>query len=1328
MKHTCKTQLGPVEIQTNLKAKAQEGGGILRLRLHRQIEVTKDGEYLHLTIGAKIRSELEDAMLPQSFALNYVELGTNSFQSSNPDQLYNRRDDYVLYGDGRPHQMITVDRDIRGGNEKAAATKIRTYGISDKAEFAVTLHLREVPKHTNSTLTGAIRVTAINMEPVAGIAAAAAAAGLVTAAVNIPLQSRTRVQGVISVWDLRSPNVSIDEDVRALPAWKTLSYLNPCAEISVNLPEKLDTLEAWDNFRASISISTRGSKVVLGGIEKTYGTLPFAVYDCKQTDRVDRIHASRTLEATSRRRCKELKEFSGYGLFHRVDLTKFDVYDDNDNERFVAFNGSVLEVYSIKNSGWIQLQHITLSPSPELHRANCYALVQSLRGRYFVWTGDPGVVSIWDMEKGKPVSNIFVDIDTSPIFAVLSPDGTKVAISVNRTVQIHESSSGSLLGVYTRGIMSDNNTEVVLGNEYFVVRDSSRSPYESAKIRSVVRIKDMEVVESASTSLHEDYHITYPLASMNTIAAYKQGSALNIKRLTKIETPRVKHPCGNAPCEPNEVPIEDFINKKPFEFISDAGEVFQGKCREEHHNGCWNMMLEITVDNGPHDSSTGSPPPNKSIVLPLGDTSASFRGFYLSKPSKLVIFAEGYMKIWTLSSKTTHICQLDYIWGSLIYEPERSADYCHRPLIKAWACSHGTSMKFYLGKPVWYKNHKVVDGDPNSALYDVLTVPPHQTDETVMTTEAERLEYGIFSLIDIYGYGDPSCKADIVRYLQACIRPSTTNKTSCLIPLCNAWSTKNQEYLTRLVREILPKNVITWIPDSKATRMTDPLAILLNKRSGQQSMIEFVRVLMGYCVAQATQHKNVAFLFPIFASMHKIMDHYPEEALKCMGRIAYIPIKHPTYIWKNHVGCKKLALVKFPLFDKIRFLVMSIAKIKRITQLNSIMQFKYKLDKTIEDIDENIEKPVFVASFDALWFYPRKDGTNKTNQAIGGGSEGTGKGASEGGEKGAGDKVRGKKIGKRIGRWPGKTEGDKKNGGGGAVASGNRNDQLTPHNSFTSNDVFGEPLVVKKTTWWKVLFYTFLTRLIFHVSPVVECYDFDLEFFDNPAIDALVTYKWETIGFPYWFVRFFFQFIYYVLVVTAAIMQVYDARPSKLYGVFIAIITMGILFAILEVLQLLQSVKRYFTSHYNFVDNIAFIIPPVASAMQMHSIHKGDLFANNRLLSFSVLVVFFHMAVVEIWVFFGIFAGCIIAFTITLLHLLRSCSYEGCGHSDTEYEDTDYPRNFFSALSATYFFLGGRFDPVESEMDATENQDWAFRLTMFVFLFSTTILMLNVLI
>lgn len=67
----------------------------------------------------------------------------------------------------------------------------------------------------------------------------------------------------------------------------------------------------------------------------------------------------------------------------------------------------------------------------------------------------------------------------------------------------------------------------------------------------------------------------------------------------------------------------------------------------------------------------------------------------------------------------------------------------------------------------------------------------------------------------------------------------------------------------------------------------------------------------------------------------------------------------------------------------------------------------------------------------------------------------------------------------------------------------------------------------------------------------------------------------DTIGYPYWFVRFFFQFLYYVLVVTAALTQVYNPRPSRLFGVFIAVISMALIFISLEIMQAVQDWRRY---------------------------------------------------------------------------------------------------------------------------------------------------------
>ncbi|KAG0058827.1 hypothetical protein BGZ90_004758 [Linnemannia elongata] len=1155
--NTCKTQLTTREIKHNLKRKASPG--MVRLRMHRQIEVTGREPYLHLYVAAKLRSTYQPSDNPL-FKLHYVELGTSNFRSATGEK------DYVLYGFGNPDQFITVDRGP-GSPERPTAAKIRTFGISDKGEFAVTLHLR-----------------ASNSSPGPPVSNEGATAITIDA---------PRVQAVISVWDIRSSGSSIDVDVKACPDWRPLPYSVPCAEINIELPDKLASPDAWKTFRACISISTKGTKVALCGIGTTYGTLSFATYSCDLPNPAGSVRATRTF--TQKPTCKELKSFSGHCVFHRINPE--DRYDDNDTEKFITFNGSIFEVYSTESSGWIQLHRITLAPALSLNRAHFYVFVQSLRGRYFAWTGVPGVVSIWDIEKGKLVKNIYVDIDTSPVHAVLSPDETKVAISVKGSVQIYQSTTGILLGTHTKGVVSDNNSEVVLGNEYFVVKNNSRAQQGGpVDVRSIVRIQDMEVV-NPKYHLHQDYRL------------------------------------------PDKIAIDNFIDRKSFTYKSTAGGVFVVACFQEYLNGCMNMMLKVTVRESTNDSPDSVP---KSMVIPLGDTTAAFRGYYLPTPSKLVVFVEGYMKIWILSSTAAHVCQLDY--------------------------------------PVWFEHNNIAEGSTESTDYDVLTVPPDRNAESIMTTEAERLEYGIFSLIDIYGYGDSSCKKDIIRYL-----------------------------LTSIVQEILPETRVTWIPDSTATEATDPLAILMNIAEKERSVIKVVRVVIGYCVEQATRSKNMAFLHPLFGSMRAIIKYYPEEARKYMGRIAFFRVKYPSYLLENHIPSQKLTPIRFSFFESIRRIGMSELEVKRNARLESIMQFKYNMEaKDGDDRDESGD-PVFMASFDALWYNKNRDVDKQEDQIC----------ASNGRRQ-------------------------ERNGRRGAIGSGSvgggRDAQLIPHNSMAATDMFGEPVKTQKTTWLKALLKLIELKLLFRAPPVVECYDFELELFDNPVIAALVSYKWDTIGYPYWFVRFFFQFLYYVLVVTAALTQVYNPRPSRLFGVFIAVIGMALIFISLEIMQAVQDWRRYFRSHYNIVDVAAFGIPLAASIQQLVLICAQEDSSNNRALSFSVLLVFFHMlielriskgvckyvtiiqqAVVEIWIFFMIFAGCIVAFTITLLHLRMSCTYEGCTRQETK-----YPSHFLGALSATYFFLGGRYDPVSEELDSME--DLAFHLAMFIFLFSTTILMLNVLI
>ncbi|KAG9326389.1 hypothetical protein KVV02_008009 [Mortierella alpina] len=146
----------------------------------------------------------------------------------------------------------------------------------------------------------------------------------------------------------------------------------------------------------------------------------------------------------------------------------------------------------------------------------------------------------------------------------------------------------------------------------------------------------------------------------------------------------------------------------------------------------------------------------------------------------------------------------------------------------------------------------------------------------------------------------------------------------------------------------------------------------------------------------------------------------------------------------------------------------------------------------------------------------------------------------------------------------------------------------------------------------------------------IECHDLTLEAFDNPALMALIEYKWNTIGFKYWLARFLFQCCYYILVITAVLMQVYPINNLILPGMFIAIIVLACIFLWLEAIQLVRDWRRYLSSVYNYVDLAAFVLPLAGSINQVVAPWSKDgTGSSSGVLSFSILFVFLHVVIAD---------------------------------------------------------------------------------------------------
>ncbi|KAF9983582.1 hypothetical protein BGZ65_001634 [Modicella reniformis] len=227
-------------------------------------------------------------------------------------------------------------------------------------------------------------------------------------------------------------------------------------------------------------------------------------------------------------------------------------------------------------------------------------------------------------------------------------------------------------------------------------------------------------------------------------------------------------------------------------------------------------------------------------------------------------------------------------------------------------------------------------------------------------------------------------------------------------------------------------------------------------------------------------------------------------------------------------------------------------------------------------------------------------------------------------------------------------------------------------------------------------------------------------FFDSPAIAASLRFKWFTFGVVYWLMYFFLVLLFFILIILVRM---------EIFLIGVLAVDFGFVLIAHEVLQMKRSPGNYFRSVFNYVDLAGITFPIVG----------GFLYKDVWIMGFGILFLYLKVLcdlrvikplglavniIVNItrrikW-FFLIFGLVLMGFTHVLLFVLKD---EPCDDG-TDCSDM-YPTGFFKALSATFFFLAGRYDSVNTvfKKDLT-----GFHIIMVLFYFFTAILLLNVLI
>ncbi|KAG0235330.1 hypothetical protein BGX31_004268 [Mortierella sp. GBA43] len=288
------------------------------------------------------------------------------------------------------------------------------------------------------------------------------------------------------------------------------------------------------------------------------------------------------------------------------------------------------------------------------------------------------------------------------------------------------------------------------------------------------------------------------------------------------------------------------------------------------------------------------------------------------------------------------------------------------------------------------------------------------------------------------------------------------------------------------------------------------------------------------------------------------------------------------------------------------------------------------------------------------------------------------------------------------------------------------------------------------------------------------------DFFDSPAMRATLQFKWYKFGFSYWLMRFLVVLTFFTLIVFVTAKQIQksqlkidpkvpgdspqfmDPTPEEIESRYLlgyrpaikSAIGFGFILIGYEFMQFYNSPRKYIRSPYNYMDLAAYVTPVIGCFAFMNTWPGKDPGPDGNdigptqewVLSFAILFLYlnilFELRVIKqlgivvniilnitkgITWFFLIVGLFLISFTHALLHLLHTRRYQPC--SEKEYCETDfpdgYPQTFSRALFTTFFFLGGRFDSVESSLNKGTT---SYGIMMVTFYFFTTILLLNILI
>ncbi|KAF9436904.1 hypothetical protein BGZ76_002626 [Entomortierella beljakovae] len=641
----------------------------------------------------------------------------------------------------------------------------------------------------------------------------------------------------------------------------------------------------------------------------------FQVYNWEEMDKSNKLELSKCLRNLNQ---DEQAKIKGFGKFY---IPTDNNVPDFNNELFILCGGNTVEIYSVQGR-WehirsIKLSNLDITNDKYLEIAS-RSMINGICSQYFprIYHKE-NIVSIWDISTGAVVS--YVTIMNPPqngdIPICISSDGNIIAIVDGHILRTYQTSTGSILGSIEMPCHAINSIVFVNNDSQIVAfTNGSSTMHGIFRYGCVLETANLTV---SHWVLCSGNILKHPMLNAGGTLCYVQSVEFKTKGIVSqkkfnnqnySKQPQIL--CSLSQCEGKLTPI---CKAAEIAFTSTSGCKFTAKIDKRISKAVHSTnkaasfaaklpllsQRNITTQakhnkEAPHIVVTASNM-HEFVIPPIYKSQGSLDEFRhvmcLEAHSSLVITSESTIMIWKFADDTDGKFILQLVWtfdGDTILDDDM--EMCNHQQL----CCHTKMKEQQTNEKPTEKDYEQVDST-ESAGYQ-RTFYPRVNRVAYMEHKAE-FNNGILTLSKMFKEADNTFKEAALQYFDSNIN------NSCLPELFSQKISSGHELFVEFVVAYLQLPSTKWVPPVILNPDLNPVLGAVKKATRSPEKIEIVENMINQFIERGKQELDPHIVMTVTQCLSDLSrGSSPHTGLmkRTLRRLAFFPVKSRQFVLKNY--------------------------------------------------------------------------------------------------------------------------------------------------------------------------------------------------------------------------------------------------------------------------------------------------------------------------------------------------------------------------------------------------------------------------------------------